>query len=169
MNTLRDLRELCKLFFCFLRMKIGIYKISCRKNGRVYIGETTNIERRWEQHKRLLKNHKHGNKQLQGDWNKYGEESFIFEEIDTFETDKEYKGYSKFLLGIVLQFEEYLYMIEYSLICRIYNWDKTFRRIIDAKDKKAEKYLDFVKKNKDILTDKNLRLEQMIEKCGIKN
>lgn len=57
----------------------GIYKITCVDNGRIYIGQTDNINRRFRHHQNNLKNNNHGNSKLQNSWNKYGESSFIFE------------------------------------------------------------------------------------------
>ena len=37
----------------------GIYKITNKNNGKVYIGESLNIERRWEEHKKELSNNQY--------------------------------------------------------------------------------------------------------------
>ena len=58
---------------------VGIYKIENKVNGKVYIGESMNIENRWSQHKKVLNENKHHSYKLQRDWNKYGEDNFIFE------------------------------------------------------------------------------------------
>ena len=61
-----------------------IYKITNIFNNKVYIGQTKNkYKKRWSDHKSSLRNNKHGNDHLQKAWNKYGEESFVFELIDT--------------------------------------------------------------------------------------
>ena len=52
----------------------GIYKIqSIIKPERCYIGSAVNIQKRWRDHKRELRNNKHSNKKLQNHCNKYGE------------------------------------------------------------------------------------------------
>lgn len=57
-----------------------IYSITNTKNSKSYIGKTKNkINLRWNQHKSELNNNKSNCKYLQNAWNKYGEESFIFE------------------------------------------------------------------------------------------
>lgn len=61
---------------------IGIYKITCIGNGKIYIGQSTNIETRWKDHIRRLKTGKHDNQHLQNAFNKYGDKSFIFEVIE---------------------------------------------------------------------------------------
>ena len=35
-------------------MKTGIYKIICKKNNKIYIGSSNNIERRWNTHMNTL-------------------------------------------------------------------------------------------------------------------
>ena len=59
-------------------MTCGIYFISNKVNNKIYVGQSVNIERRWKQHKRELKNNIHENGRLQNAWNKYGEENFEF-------------------------------------------------------------------------------------------
>jgi len=61
----------------------GIYKIICKNNKKFYIGSSINIDRRLKDHVRLLKRNKHKNKYLQNCWNKYGEQNFRFEIIET--------------------------------------------------------------------------------------
>lgn len=60
----------------------GIYKITCIKNGKVYIGQAINLESRITNHKCRLKNNYHDNLHLQRAWNKYGSENFKFEIIE---------------------------------------------------------------------------------------
>lgn len=59
----------------------GIYKIVNTKNGKMYIGSSKNIKRRWGIHKSSLKNNRHHSVHLQRAWNKYGKESFVYEVI----------------------------------------------------------------------------------------
>jgi group I intron endonuclease len=56
----------------------GIYKIENLVNGNIYIGQTSNLERRKRDHWRNLKKCSRANKYLQNSWNKYGEDSFVF-------------------------------------------------------------------------------------------
>jgi len=67
------------------KSKIGIYKIMNINNGDSYIGSSTQLNRRLNQHKRSLLNNKHINKHLQSAWNKYGEDNFKFEVIEELE------------------------------------------------------------------------------------
>lgn len=67
----------------------GIYKITCLKNGRVYIGESKCLPQRWTSHKSALNCDKgKTNKLLQEDWDLYGEDSFVFETLEEMDKDK---------------------------------------------------------------------------------
>lgn len=60
----------------------GIYIITCLPTGKIYVGSSVNISRRWRGHKNELRNGKHYNRYLQSAWNKYGEASFVFEALE---------------------------------------------------------------------------------------
>ena len=58
----------------------GIYTITNKVTGKLYIGESLDIYRRWhDEHIPQLRKNRHYNKELQDDFNKYGEENFSFE------------------------------------------------------------------------------------------
>lgn len=67
----------------------GIYKITNNVDGKVYIGKSINIKRRWKQHINDLDNNKHINKHLQNAWNKYGKKNFKFELLFKSDDEKE--------------------------------------------------------------------------------
>lgn len=50
-------------------------------NGKKYIGQSVDIEKRFYEHKRTLRKNKHNNEHLQRAWNKYGESKFEFKII----------------------------------------------------------------------------------------
>ena len=60
---------------------IGIYKIANKIDGKVYVGQSSQIEKRWKKHIETLNKNKHDNQYLQNAWNKYGKDNFIFEVI----------------------------------------------------------------------------------------
>jgi len=66
-------------------LKSGIYKITNKLNGRIYIGSAKLFKVRWNQHSSSLRNQKHQNKFLQADFNKCGEDAFLFEVIEVTE------------------------------------------------------------------------------------
>lgn len=59
----------------------GIYWIKNIINNKKIIGQSKDIERRWFDHKKLLRHNKHFNSYLQSSWNKYSEQNFNFEII----------------------------------------------------------------------------------------
>lgn len=64
---------------------IGIYKITNLINNKFYIGSSSDLKKRLYEHRRELNLGVHANKHLQSAWNKYGEENFKFEIIETIE------------------------------------------------------------------------------------
>lgn len=66
-------------------LKSGIYKLANKLNGRIYVGSAKEFKRRWSQHASSLRNQKHQNKFLQADFNKCGEEAFVFEVLEVTE------------------------------------------------------------------------------------
>ena len=65
----------------------GIYSISCESTGKIYIGKSTNIGRRFSGHLFHLLSGDHSNKYLQGDFNQYGYRKFAFKILEV--VDKE--------------------------------------------------------------------------------
>lgn len=66
-------------------MKIcGIYTITNNVNKKVYVGKSVNIKSRWCDHRRKLIDGIHDNEYLQRSWNKYTEENFSFEVLETY-------------------------------------------------------------------------------------
>jgi group I intron endonuclease len=58
---------------------IGIYRIRNTKNDKCYYGSSKDVEKRWLKHKNSLLKNNHYNTILQRAWNRYGEDSFVFE------------------------------------------------------------------------------------------
>jgi len=59
-------------------MSIGIYKITNKKNNKIYVGSSANLERRYYYHLNSLRKNKHYNIHLQRSFNRDGEESFEY-------------------------------------------------------------------------------------------
>lgn len=59
-------------------MTIGLYIITNKINGNMYVGSSGNIENRWYNHKSNLNKGNHHNSHLQYAWNKYGGDNFDF-------------------------------------------------------------------------------------------
>ena len=56
----------------------GIYAIICKVTNKPRIGQASEIDKRWSQYRAELRGNKFGVKELQEDWNKYGEENFEY-------------------------------------------------------------------------------------------
>jgi len=77
---------LSHLFGVRAKNRPGIYTITNRRTGRVYIGATAKtIAERWARHRYMLNTGRHHNKQLQADWNIYGAHSFKFAVLEVVE------------------------------------------------------------------------------------
>lgn len=74
-----------------------VYKIENKENGLFYIGSTVNFKNRVNSHKGSLRRGDHGNFHLQSDYNKYGENAFVYELLaetpDFREIEKSYLDY----------------------------------------------------------------------------
>jgi group I intron endonuclease len=60
----------------------GIYKITNLKNGKVYIGQSDNLNERKKTHFYRLERNQHHNEHLQKSYNKHGENNFVFEVLE---------------------------------------------------------------------------------------
>lgn len=60
----------------------GVYKITNIVNQKVYIGQSVSIQSRWKEHINSLRRGASRCTLLQRAWNKYGEESFVFEVLE---------------------------------------------------------------------------------------
>ena len=61
-------------------MRTGIYQIRYTKNSKCYIGSAArSFDKRWNEHRCRLRKNQHPNHKLQHAWNKYGENTFVFE------------------------------------------------------------------------------------------
>ena len=61
-----------------MKVNSGIYIIKNIVNGKIYIGSSVNVFKRWTQHRYKLNKGNHANKHLQRAWNKYGISEFEF-------------------------------------------------------------------------------------------
>lgn len=57
----------------------GIFKLICQDSGRVYLGASMVVEKAYNRHVSELNFKSHVCRNLQNDWDTYGEKSFMFE------------------------------------------------------------------------------------------
>lgn len=69
-------------------MNSGIYTITNSINGKIYVGSSVNIKRRWQRHKRELRTNQHANTHLQRSYDKHGADAFIYAIVEFVEVDK---------------------------------------------------------------------------------
>lgn len=60
----------------------GVYKITNKVNGKVYIGQSISLKVRWKEHMNSLKRGDSHSILLQRAWNKYGQDNFSFEILE---------------------------------------------------------------------------------------
>ena len=105
----------------------GIYKIKNRINRKVYIGESLDIMKRWEQHIFELISNTHHNYKLQEDWNKYRQDNFSFEVIVTLD-DKIKKLVDRHITLIY----ENIYINKFNSIEEGYNIEDSFTKVMNG-------------------------------------
>jgi group I intron endonuclease len=65
----------------------GVYSITNRKNGKVYVGQSADIMQRWRQHRHRLDEGTHLNAHLQAAWQLHGAAVFVFKTVQLCEPD----------------------------------------------------------------------------------
>lgn len=88
-------------------MMAGIYKITCRSNGKIYIGYTNCFKKRWREHQLALRRNRHENSIITRCYAKYGLESFTWEIIEIIHSD------DKDILLNMLEDREIFYIQQY--------------------------------------------------------
>lgn len=63
--------------------KCGVYVIRNIKNGKMYVGSTiTSFSKRWQCHKKRLRENRHHSAHLQAAYNKYGKDNLEFQIVE---------------------------------------------------------------------------------------
>lgn len=106
----------------------GIYKITCTVTDKVYIGESSDIFRRWKEHENMLLENKHHSWKLQNAYNEYGANSFICKVLELIQ-DKEKSNY---ILTMERIYREGYYIDQYNAIDNGYNMEHTLNEIING-------------------------------------
>jgi group I intron endonuclease len=100
-----------------LSKQSGIYKITNNSNRKCYIGKAININNRWQKHISGFNHGKGVNSHFQSAWDKYGEESFSFEILETCETSDN--------INEILSNKEIYYIQLYKSNQREFGYNKT--------------------------------------------
>lgn len=74
--------KLSILYYTNNNIMIGIYKITTKHNGKIYIGSSNNITKRFGSHISILNRNKHHSPYLQAVYNKYGVKNLEFSIIE---------------------------------------------------------------------------------------
>ncbi len=105
-------------------MVSGIYSIYCKVNNKYYIGQSVDVYERMHHHRSRLKKGEHKVKDLQEDYNTYGEDKFVFKVEKLIE--------EQFLSSLETHFMEF-----YDSINKGYNTNNT-RVIVRKEDKELK-------------------------------
>jgi group I intron endonuclease len=65
-------------------MNSGVYTITNKIDGKIYVGKAIHVRKRLAEHLSTLKNNCHKNVHLQNAFNKYGKDNFIFEVLEEY-------------------------------------------------------------------------------------
>jgi len=104
----------------------GIYKIINKTTNKIYIGESLDILRRWEEHRNNLNNNKHHSYKLQQDWNTYGQDNFDFKIVSVL--DESITNYIGKYICVIF---EYVYINKYNTIENGYNVENTLQCVVN--------------------------------------
>lgn len=98
----------------------SIYCIECLINNKKYIGQSIFTQRRFNSHKKDLRDNEHCNRHLQNAYNKYGLENFrfyILEEFDLFISSEDLTEREKYYIHLYnSNNEQYVTMLEKLLV-----------------------------------------------------
>lgn len=130
---MKELKEL-KLYIMATNKVSGIYTITNKVTGKLYIGESLDIYRRWhDEHIPQLRKNCHYNKELQKDFNKYGEENFSFDILERYSGNDPISTKARILIlesYFITQFEK--------AGISLYNAENTLVEILNGKKIPAE-------------------------------
>jgi group I intron endonuclease len=156
----------------------GIYKITNLINNKVYIGESLDIYRRWDEHRDDLNNNSHHSYKLQSDWNEFRQDNFKFEIISILDED-----ISNFIGEYILIVYEDKYIKQYDSISNGYNVEETLEKVLAGekiifnknKDKsmlnscmiKINEFKEFIDENRQIRKNKIYNSKELAKLLNI--
>lgn len=84
-----DRNKELKLQYKQMKHPMGVFIIRSKFSNKCYLEATNNFHARFNSTKVKLESNFHPFKELQKDWNEYGEEGFTFEILENLEYDKD--------------------------------------------------------------------------------
>jgi hypothetical protein len=90
----RDARRFYKENWATLR-SMGVYRITCRPNGKVFVEASLNLEGTLDRERVWLARGGHMNRELQQDWERFGPDAFTFEVLETLTPTDEARNYAE--------------------------------------------------------------------------
>ncbi len=151
--------------------EMGVYQIKNIENGKVYIGSSVDIQKRWREHRSHLSNNDHHSLHLQRAWNKYGEENFEFEVIEYVEIFEELRIREQHYMDLTKCYQRKNgYNTSHSAFGRagVKHSDETKKKMSESSKGQIVKHSDETKKKISLsLTGKKLKQETK-EKIGMK-
>lgn len=67
----------------------GVFVVRNTVNNKVFLGSSLNLKNKFERIKLMLNTGNHYNSEFQNDWKKYGEDSFVYEVLETLKIHNE--------------------------------------------------------------------------------
>lgn len=115
-NNMKTRKEI-KIEYKEQKFELGVFEIRNKIENKIFIDSSNNIPAKFNRHKFQLNAGLHPNKEMQADWNKYGEINFEFNVIEEIEQKDEIRDYSKKLKELE---KKYVTEAEFKAI-KIYN------------------------------------------------
>jgi group I intron endonuclease len=148
----------------------GLYKITCLKNQKFYIGQSCNVLSRLGRHTDSLENDRHDCIELQKDFNKYGKSYFKFEVLkwgSEFNSKVDRQEHENLLLKSILtvnSYNKHSTLETFSARCvKIYN--KVYLSLNEAAKQENQSKTNLIRKCRD---KKNENYEFLKQQSTIK-
>lgn len=135
------------------RDKSGVYKITNKKNGSIYIGSARFLGRRFSVHRSTLESGNHDNLHLQRSYKKYGAENFEFDVIECVDID------------VLLEREQFYLDQHFDHGVKCYNMNPTVQ-VVSLNNKHRKNYVlvdpdnNVVEFKKSLLTEVVLKINE---------
>ena len=106
-QAVTDKRDL-KMQYKNMKQPMGIYRITNKVNGRIFIGSSKTVDKVWNRISFQLQNRSYPQRELQEDYVRYGKDAIVFDVVDYLtpreeEPDYDYTDDLKTLLDIWIE------------------------------------------------------------------